>query len=122
MYKRQIVRNALDGTTMLILVLGENNEDQIRELNEYILSEFPKLILYNVINLKHNDTIFDQELLLINGVGYLTEVLGDLKCRIGPKSFFQTNTKQAHVLYNYVVAVSYTHLISLKKAYLHGLQ
>lgn len=101
--RNMIVRSALDGTTMLILVLGENNEDQIKELNEYILHAFPKLILYNVINLKHNDTIFDQELLLINGVGYLTEVLGDLKCRIGPKSFFQTNTKQAHVLYNYVV-------------------
>jgi 23S rRNA (uracil1939-C5)-methyltransferase len=107
--RNMIVRTALDGTTMLILALGENNEEQIAKLNDHILGEFPDLILYNVINLKRNDTIFDQELKLINGVGYLTEVLGELSCRIGPKSFFQTNTRQAHVLYNYVVEFADLH-------------
>jgi len=101
--RNMILRTALDGTAMLILVLGENDEEQISKLNEHILTKFPDLILYNVINLKHNDTIFDQELKLIHGIGYLTEVLGNLQCRVGPKSFFQTNTRQAQVLYNYVV-------------------
>lgn len=100
--RNMIVRTALDGTAMIILVFGENNEDQIQSLNEAVRREFPDIIYYNVINLKHNDTIFDQELILIQGIGYLTETLGSLKCRVGPKSFFQTNTRQADLLYRYV--------------------
>lgn len=100
--RNMIVRTASDGTAMLILVFGENNEEQIESLSVAIQAQFPNLIFYTVINEKKNDTIFDLALNLVSGIGYLTEKLGDLICRIGPKSFFQTNSKQAHVLYSFV--------------------
>jgi 23S rRNA (uracil1939-C5)-methyltransferase len=104
--RNMILRTALDGTTMLILVYGEANDILIGKLNEAICRQFPELIFYFVINQKQNDTIFDQTLHLVQGIGYLTESIGHLICRIGPKSFFQTNTRQATVLYEYVAELA----------------
>ncbi|MEP7322608.1 MAG: 23S rRNA (uracil(1939)-C(5))-methyltransferase RlmD [Saprospiraceae bacterium] len=97
-----VIRTALDGSTMVTLVFGQDQPESIIEINKAILSQFPDITLYNIINLKFNDTTFDLEPILIHGRGYLIESLGHLKCRVGPKSFFQTNSKQAWKLYQFI--------------------
>jgi len=51
------------------------------------------------INPKANDTLYDQDIIVFRGKDYITEVMEDLQFRIGPKSFFQTNTRQSLELY-----------------------
>lgn len=97
-----VIRTALDGSTMVTIVFGEDQQDAIDAVNLAITSTFPAITLYNVINLKHNDTIFDLDPVLVQGQGYLIETLGHLQCRVGPKSFFQTNSKQALRLYRVI--------------------
>ncbi|MBK6390563.1 MAG: 23S rRNA (uracil(1939)-C(5))-methyltransferase RlmD [Saprospiraceae bacterium] len=97
-----IIRTALNGTAMITLVFGEDEPESRELINASMITAFPGITIYNVVNLKHNDTIFDQEMILIHGLGYLTEQLGHLSCRVGPKSFFQTNTLQALKLYQFV--------------------
>jgi 23S rRNA (uracil1939-C5)-methyltransferase len=97
-----IIRTALDGSTLVTRVFGEDQQDAIDAVNHAVTAQFPAITLYNVVNLKHNDTIFDLEPVLVQGQGYLIETLGHLQCRVGPKSFFQTNSKQALRLYQVV--------------------
>ena len=61
---------------------------------------FPQItsLLY-IINTKGNETIHDQEVITYNGNGYIMEEMEGLKFRIGPKSFYQTNSLQAYELY-----------------------
>jgi 23S rRNA (uracil1939-C5)-methyltransferase len=54
------------------------------------------------INPKLNDTVLDREMIVYSGVGYVEERLDHVRFRIGPKSFFQTNTRQAETLYRIV--------------------
>jgi 23S rRNA (uracil1939-C5)-methyltransferase len=67
---------------------------------EAVLKQFPAIttLLYTV-NLKWNDSLFDLEPVTYHGKGYVIEKLEDFSFKIGPKSFFQTNTKQGEELY-----------------------
>jgi 23S rRNA (uracil1939-C5)-methyltransferase len=95
-----IVRNTLDGEWMVIVSFAEENPQAITKLMEHLNQSFPQITsLFYVINTKKNDTIHDQELILFSGKAFLTEELDGLKFKIGPKSFFQTNSKQALELY-----------------------
>jgi 23S rRNA (uracil1939-C5)-methyltransferase len=89
------------GELMVNLVIGhEMKTDRILLLDEMIKA-FPQITsLYYTINPKFNDSIHDLEPVLYSGNAYVTEKLGHLYFRIGPKSFFQTNTKQAEKLYD----------------------
>jgi 23S rRNA (uracil1939-C5)-methyltransferase len=89
------------GELMVNLVIGnEMKTDRILLLDEMIKA-FPQITsLYYTINPKFNDSIHDLEPILYAGNAYVTEKLGHLYFRIGPKSFFQTNTKQAEKLYD----------------------
>jgi 23S rRNA (uracil1939-C5)-methyltransferase len=82
------------------LVLGEDNEKRRKKMLEYIDRSFPRIttILYTV-NLKWNDSLQDQEPVVYKGKGFVMEQLEDFSFKIGPKSFFQTNTSQAEKLY-----------------------
>ena len=95
-----IFRKSSSGEFMLILVFGRNDESAIQTMLEFIKDEFPALntLLYT-INTKLNDTIHDLEIIIYSGKGFITEKMNDLSFSIGPKSFFQTNSKQALVLY-----------------------
>lgn len=97
------VRNTSGGELMILFAFGENNEEDIEKLLHTVHSTFPEItsLLYTV-NTKVNDTIYDQEIITYKGLGYITEELENLKFRIGPKSFFQTNTLQALRLYEVV--------------------
>jgi 23S rRNA (uracil1939-C5)-methyltransferase len=88
------------GELMVNLVLGhEQHADCMLLLNE-MMKAFPQITsLYYTINPKFNDSIHDLEPVLYAGKPYVTEKLGHLYFRIGPKSFFQTNSLQAEKLY-----------------------
>ena len=98
--RNMMVRYATTGELMVNVVVGENDIKTIETLMEYMLQQFPEIttLLYT-INLKFNDSIFDQEPIVYKGKGYIIEKLENYSFKISPKSFFQTNTKQAEKLY-----------------------
>jgi 23S rRNA (uracil1939-C5)-methyltransferase len=88
------------GEVMVNVVFGENDEKSRTEILSFIDTSFPDIttLLYTV-NLKWNDSLFDQEPIIYTGKGFVEEQLEDYRFKIGPKSFFQTNTKQGERLY-----------------------
>jgi 23S rRNA (uracil1939-C5)-methyltransferase len=98
-----IIRNTLSGEVMVILVFYEDEPDAGKDLLEFLESGFPQITsLMYCINRKANDTIADQEILLHSGRDHIIERMEDLQFKIGPKSFFQTNSLQALELYRRV--------------------
>ncbi|NBO58597.1 MAG: 23S rRNA (uracil(1939)-C(5))-methyltransferase RlmD [Chitinophagia bacterium] len=95
-----MIRNCTTGELMVNVVFGENIQEQILEVMNFMKSTFPEITsLYYTVNTKFNDSIFDQTPILFNGNAYAIEKLAHWKFKISPKSFFQTNTKQAEILY-----------------------
>ncbi len=98
-----VIRNTLKGEWMVLLVFFEDDETQRKRLLDHIQMKFPDITsLMHCINRKANDSIYDQEIMLHSGKDHITEQLDDLQFKIGPKSFFQTNTAQALELYREV--------------------
>jgi 23S rRNA (uracil1939-C5)-methyltransferase len=102
---RGLLRNLLfrictTGEVMVNVVFGEDDEKKRKEILSFIDKNFPDVttLLYTV-NLKKNDSLSDQEPITYKGEGYVVEQLEDFKFKIGPKSFFQTNTRQGEMLY-----------------------
>jgi 23S rRNA (uracil1939-C5)-methyltransferase len=94
------LRICTTGEVMVNIVFGRNEEEKIKNLLDHILKQFPSITtLLHTINTKKNDSLYDLEPIVYYGNGYVTEKLEDFKFQIGPKSFFQTNTKQAEKLY-----------------------
>jgi 23S rRNA (uracil1939-C5)-methyltransferase len=88
------------GEIMVNLVLGHEKAAERILLLDEMMKAFPQITsLYYTINQKFNDSIHDLEPVLYAGKPFVTEKLGSLHFRIGPKSFFQTNTLQAEKLY-----------------------
>src|SRR5690606_38128087 len=98
-----ILRYCTTGELMVNLVFGEDNQAEIKKIADYLLEKVPSIttLLYT-INKKWNDSIYDLDPQIISGKGYVIEMLEEFKFKISPKSFFQTNTKQAEVLYKVV--------------------
>jgi 23S rRNA (uracil1939-C5)-methyltransferase len=96
-----IIRNSLSGDVMVIVVFFHEDEIQRIKLLDFIHNEFPsiKSLMY-VINSKRNDSISDQTVSLYKGDDHLFEKMDGLQFRVGPKSFYQTNTRQSAVLYD----------------------
>lgn len=96
-----IIRSSSTGQLMVILQFGESDKLGIQLMMEYIKNSFPEIdSLYYVVNLKKNETFHDQNLILFSGASFIEEQLDGLRFKIGPKSFFQTNTEQAQKLYS----------------------
>ena len=96
-----IIRTSSIGETMIIVSFFKEMKEERIKLLDAIFNKFPKIIsLMYVINSKGNDTITDQEILLYKGRDHIYEQMEDLKFKIGPKSFYQTNSEQAYRLYN----------------------
>lgn len=95
-----MIRIASTGEIMAVMVFGENAPAEINALMTAVKDEFPEItsLLY-VINLKLNDTISDQEIVCFSGRAYIEEDMEGLRFRVGPKSFYQTNSRQAYELY-----------------------
>jgi len=85
---------------MVNVVMAEDDEAKRNSLLEHLLKTVPGIttLLYT-INTKWNDSLYDLDPVIVTGKGYVIEKLEDLQFKIGPKSFFQTNTKQAEKLY-----------------------
>lgn len=95
-----IVRTSTTGELMLIVVFYENCREKREDLLTAIADQFPQItsLLY-IINEKANDTITDQIVLNWKGNDYIFEEMEGLQFKIGPKSFYQTNSEQAYNLY-----------------------
>ena len=95
-----IIRNSLEGKVMVIVVFFHEDIEKREGLLDFLASEFPQITsLMYVINSKRNDSLSDQDPILYKGENHLVEIMNGLKFRIGPKSFYQTNTRQALELY-----------------------
>lgn len=95
-----MVRIASTGEIMLIVVFGRPDQEAIEDVMAAVAERFPQItsLLY-VVNQKVNDTIGDQEVVTYRGRDYINEEMEGLTFRIGPKSFYQTNSRQAYELY-----------------------
>ena len=105
-----IMRNSNTGEWMIIVMFHfSHDEDYIKEkeqadtLLKYIADSFPQITsLLWLDNQKGNDTIGDQEIFVYKGNDHIFEEMEGLRFKVGPKSFYQTNTEQAYVLYKVV--------------------
>ena len=98
-----MIRIASTGEVMVVMVVGENDSEKLQSLMNAIKNEFPEItsLLY-VVNQKVNDSIADQDVILFSGKPYIVESMEGLEFRVGPKSFYQTNSLQAYELYKVV--------------------
>ena len=111
-----IIRNSGDGKIMVIVVFFHDEPERIKALMDHIVSEFHQVSsLMYIINSKKNDSIYDQHPVLYYGDDHLTETMDGLKFRIGPRSFCQTNTRQALRLYH--VAMEFARLKGRETVY-----
>lgn len=95
-----MLRNNQKGEVMLVVSFGEKVNEPCMALLEYLHREFPEIIsLLYVENLKMNDTIADQDIHVYFGQDHIFEEMEGLQFKVGPKSFYQTNTEQAYELY-----------------------
>lgn len=95
-----MMRTTSIGECMVVVVFYRDDVSQRVALLDAIREAFPQItsLLY-VINSKANDTITDQDIIVHSGRGYIEEMMEGLRFRIGPKSFYQTNSEQAYELY-----------------------
>jgi 23S rRNA (uracil1939-C5)-methyltransferase len=94
------VRICRTGEVMVNMVFGREDEKKRLALLDFLSRQFPAIttLLYT-INAKKNDSLFDLEPVVYKGKGFVIETLENFQFKIGPKSFFQTNTSQAENLY-----------------------
>ena len=102
-----IMRTSTTGELMVIMVFAFADEEEVSKTMQFLKDSFPQIssLLY-IINHKKNDTIFDQDIRIYHGPDHIFESMpagkpGNpvLKFKIGPKSFYQTNSDQAYEIY-----------------------
>ena len=95
-----IIRTTSTGESMVMVQFGGDNQEEIDLVMNFLCEKFPQItaLLY-IINLKKNETFNDLEVVTFAGKDYIEEEMEGLKFRIGPKSFYQTNSDQAYELY-----------------------
>lgn len=98
-----IIRNSNTGEWMVIVQFHyteDGDEESAKALLKHLADSYPEITaLMYVDNQKLNDTIGDQEVLVFKGNDHIFETMEDLRFKVGPKSFYQTNTEQAYHLY-----------------------
>ena len=100
--RNMVVRTASTGELMLIVIFGEENEAQIRLVLDHLQQQFPQITsLMYVVNTKCNDAWSDLPCRCWSGKDHIYEEMEGLRFKVGPKSFYQTNSKQAYTLYKY---------------------
>ena len=98
-----IIRTTSTGETMVLVSFFRDDKAEIESLLNALVNEFPEITsLLFVVNEKGNDSITDQDVVVFYGRDYILEEMEGLKFKIGPKSFYQTNTEQAYNLYKIV--------------------
>jgi len=111
-----IIRTSTTGELMVIVVFFYNDKVLIDNLLKNLAEKFPSITsLMYIINTKANDSLGDQDVLLFAGNDHIFEQMEDLKFKIGPKSFYQTNSEQAYNLYK--IAEEYAQLTGNETVY-----
>ena len=99
-----IIRNSNTGEWLVIVQFHydeEGDEQRAKGLLQHLADKFPQITaLMYLNNQKCNDTIGDQDILTFKGNDHIYETMEDLRFKVGPKSFYQTNTEQAYHLYS----------------------
>lgn len=114
--RNMFIRTSESGSVMLIICFYHEDAEARTVLLDAVSAGFPQITsLYYVINGKANDSISDQECILYKGEEAIYEYMEGLKFKIGPKSFYQTNTGQAYKLYS--VAREYAGLTGNETVY-----
>ena len=95
-----VIRTSSTGEVMLIVIFAYPEEGQVELMMNFLAAKFPDLasLLY-IVNQKLNDTFFDQDIHVFAGRDFIYEEMEGLKFKVGPKSFYQTNSRQAYELY-----------------------
>ena len=98
-----IIRNSVSGEWMVIVQFHYDEtggEAEAKGLLQHLADKFPQISsLMYLDNQKCNDTIGDQDIQVFKGCDHIFELMEDLRFKVGPKSFYQTNTEQAYHLY-----------------------
>ena len=100
-FRNMFIRTTEDGQVMLILCFAQPDEAPRKALLDALVKEFPQITsLWYVVNEKLNDSIGDLSPVLYHGQDAIYEQMEGLSFKIGPKSFYQTNSLQAYRLYS----------------------
>lgn len=95
-----VIRTASTGEIMVIVVFGEDDKPRIEALMSALAARFPQITsLIYMVNTKWNDSLGDQEPICFSGKDHIIEMMEGLSFKVGPKSFYQTNSEQAYELY-----------------------
>ena len=95
-----IVRTASTGEVMVIVVFGAEDLPRITALLDHLAERFPQITsLFYVVNTKLNDSVGDLDAVCYRGKDHIIEQMEGLRFKVGPKSFYQTNSTQAYELY-----------------------
>ncbi len=95
-----VIRTSSTGDVMLIVVFGEDDTERIESLMAHLKDKFTEITsLFYIVNTKWNDSISDQTPILYCGKDHIMESMEGLSFKVGPKSFYQTNSEQAYELY-----------------------
>ncbi|MBQ2365136.1 MAG: 23S rRNA (uracil(1939)-C(5))-methyltransferase RlmD [Alistipes sp.] len=98
--RTMVVRTASTGEVMVIVVFNENDTERINALMTHLRGEFPEITsLIYMVNDKWNDSLGDREPICFAGKDHIIEQMEGLQFKVGPKSFYQTNSEQAYELY-----------------------
>lgn len=99
-----VIRTSSTGEVMVLVIFHEDDEEKSRTLLDAILERFGNEIttLLYIVNPKRNDTYNDLDVVTYHGPGFIMEAMEELRFKVGPKSFYQTNSKQAYELYSQV--------------------
>ncbi|HEY9487709.1 MAG TPA: 23S rRNA (uracil(1939)-C(5))-methyltransferase RlmD [Chryseosolibacter sp.] len=107
------IRTAITGEVMVILQVTYDKMEWIEQILRRLEKDFPQITSFQyVINGKKNDTFNDLEIITWKGNPYITEKMlkpdgsGELQFRVGPKSFYQTNSEQAYHLYKFAAQMA----------------
>ncbi len=116
MLRQMVVRTSTLGQSMVILAFFADEPVRIQAFLSRVVERFPDLTnLIYCINHKLNEFLMDLDMHTFHGPGYLEEQLGEVRFRIGPKSFFQTNTRQGEELYR--IAADFAGLTGKENVY-----
>lgn len=98
--RTMVIRTASTGEIMVIVVFNSNDTERINALMSHLEASFPEITsLIYMINEKWNDSLGDREPICFAGKDHIIEEMEGLQFKVGPKSFYQTNSEQAYELY-----------------------
>jgi 23S rRNA (uracil1939-C5)-methyltransferase len=102
-----MIRTTSTGEVMVILIVRDTDTEKIKKILDNAAVKFPGVVSWMyAINPKSNDSYYDLQFILHNGKDHILEILDGVKFRIGPKSFFQTNSDQAKNLYRFAIEMA----------------